>query len=162
MEWKIFLCDFAPLREKIKMKTPREILLKRHQSAAPKLDAIRREVVAELNHQDTKAQSWTENLTSWCLGGSNKLWIELIWPCRRIWTGLAAVWILIFIVNFSQRDGSQTVMAKSVPPEMMMTFRDQQKWLDELLADRSLPLDAERPRIFSPKPRTETLELLTA
>ena len=28
------------------MKTPREILLERHQAAAPKLDAIRREVVA--------------------------------------------------------------------------------------------------------------------
>jgi len=145
------------------MKTPRDILFARHQSAAPKLDAIRRQVVLELNHQDTKAQSRTENLVSWCLGGSKKLWQELIWPCRRIWTGLAAIWILIFIVNFSQRDGSQTMIAKSSPsPEMMMTFRDQQKWLDELLADRSLPMDAGQPRIFSPKPRTEITELLTA
>jgi hypothetical protein len=145
------------------MKTPRDVLFARHQAAAPKLDAIRCEVVAGLNHQDTKAQSGAANLVSWCLGGSNKLWLELIWPCRRIWTGLAAVWILIFIVNFSQRDGSQTKMAKSAPTaEMMMTFRDQQKWLNELLADRSPPMEAERPRIFSPKPRTETMELLTA
>jgi hypothetical protein len=91
------------------------------------------------------------------------LWRELIFPCRRIWTGLAAVWILLFIVNFSQRDGSQTMIAKSAPPpEMMMTFHDQQKLLDELLADRSFPADVERPRIFSPKPRTEITELLTA
>ena len=145
------------------MKTPREILFGRHQAATPKLDAIRREVMAGLNHQGTKAQSPTASLVSWFLGGSNKLWLELVWPCRRIWTGLAAVWILLFIVNFSQRDGSQTMMAKSAPTaEMMMTFRDQQKLLNELLADRSLPADAERPRIFSPKPRTETIELLTA
>jgi predicted DNA-binding protein YlxM (UPF0122 family) len=40
-----------------KMKTPRDILFARHQAAAPKLDAIRREVVAELNNQETKEQS---------------------------------------------------------------------------------------------------------
>ncbi len=144
------------------MKTPRDILFARHQSVAPKLDAIRCQVVAGLNHQDIKAQSGADNLVSWCLGGSNKLWQELVWPCRRIWAGLAAVWVLIFIVNVSQRDGSQTMMAKSAPTEMMMTFRDQQKWLNELLADRSLSMDVERPKIFSPKPRTETFEFLTA
>jgi len=45
---------------------------------------------------------------------------------------------------------------------LMMTFRDQQKMLNELFADRTLPAEAERPRIFSPKPRTETTKLLTA
>jgi hypothetical protein len=145
------------------MKTPREILFSRHQATLPKLDAIRREVVAGLNRQDAKPPSFISALASWLLGGSKQIWQELIWPCRRIWAGLAAVWILIFIVNFSQRDGSQTMMAKSAPTaEMMMTFRDQQKLLNELLADRSPPMEAERPRIFSPKPRTETMELLTA
>ncbi len=145
------------------MKTPREILFSRHQAAAPKLEAIRQEVVQELNNQGTKEQSFLDSFVSFLLGCSNNLWLELFWPCRRIWTGLAAVWILLFIVNVSQRDGSQTMMAKSAPTaEMMMTFRDQQKWLNELLADRSPPMDAERPRIFSPKPRTETTELLTA
>jgi len=145
------------------MKTLRDILLARHQAAMSKLDAIRREAVAGLNHQDIKAQSGTANFASWCLGGLNKIWEELILPCRRIWTGLAAVWILIWAVNFSQRDGSQMVIAKSTPTvEMMTTFRDQQKLLNELLADRSPPMDAERPRIFSPKPRTEATELLTA
>jgi hypothetical protein len=44
---------------------------------------------------------------------------------------------------------------------MMMTLRDQQKLLIELLADRSFVADAEWPRIYLPKPRTETFELLT-
>jgi hypothetical protein len=144
------------------MKTPRGILFTRHQAATSKLDAIRREVVAELNNKGTKEQSRAASLVSLLLCCSNKLWLELIWPCRRIWTGLAVVWILILIVNVSQRDGSQTNFTKSPPsPEMVMTFRDQQKLLNELLADRSFPTDVERPRIFSPKPRTETMERLT-
>ena len=144
------------------MKTPHDILFARHQAAAPRLDAVRREIVAGLNHQDAKSQSWVALLASWCLGGANKLWLELVWPCRRIWTGLAAIWILIFIVNFSQRDSSQVHLAKSSSPAAMtMTLRDQQKLLNELLADRSFAADAERPRIYLPKPRTETLELLT-
>jgi hypothetical protein len=145
------------------MKTPRDILLGRHQAATPKLDAIRREVVVELNNKETKEQSWSASFVTSLLSCSNKLWLELVLPCHRIWTGLAAVWILIFIVNFSQRDSSQVHLAKSSSPTAMtMTLRDQQKWLNELLADRSFAADAERPRIYFPKPRTETLELFTA
>jgi hypothetical protein len=138
------------------MKTPREILFARHQTAVPKLDTIRREVVAGLNHQDTKAQSRTENLVSWCLGGSNKLWIELIWPCRRIWTGLAAIWILIFIVNFSQRAPSEIMARKNSPPspEMILSFRQQEKLLAELIGENELRT-AEPPKIFSPRPSSE-------
>jgi hypothetical protein len=144
------------------MKTPRDILFTRHQDAAPKLDAIRRKLVTGLNGTDSKVPSRPDIRLSWCLGVSNKLWQELVWPSRRIWAGLAAAWILIFIVNFSQRENSQTMIAKSSsPPEMMMTFRDQQKLLDELFADRSLPVDAERPKIYLPKPRAQ-ITLLTA
>jgi hypothetical protein len=145
------------------MKTPREILLASHQAAIPKLDAIRRSVVMELNYQGTKEQSFPAALVSSLLGCSNKIWLELVWPCRRIWTGLAAVWVLLAIINISQRDGAQVHLAKtSSPAAITMTFRDQQKILNELFADRSLPAEAVRPRIFSPKPRTETMELLTA
>ena len=117
------------------MKTPRDILFVRHQAAVPKLDSIRCEVVTELNNQATKQPRKRANFVSWLLCCSDKFWLELIWPCRRIWTGLAAVWILIFIINFSQHEDLQAVMVKSSPsPDMMMTFRDQQKLLDELLA----------------------------
>jgi hypothetical protein len=145
------------------MKTPRDILLERHQTVAPKLDIIRRELVnvaADVNRRKPVRELTFAAMLAKAI---TLPFQELIWPCRRIWTGLATVWILIFIVNFSQRDGSQTMIVKSAPTaEMMMTFRDQQKLLNELLADRSPPMDAERPRIFSPKPRTETAELLTA
>jgi hypothetical protein len=145
------------------MKTPREILLARHRAAVPQLDAIRQSVVAELNRPATRKQNFLASLVAGLRDGSNPLWRELVWPCRRIWTGLAVIWILIFAVNFSQRDRTPATLAKSTPTAgMMMTFRDQQKMLNELFADRSLPAEAERPRIFSPKPRTETTKLLTA
>jgi hypothetical protein len=145
------------------MKTPREILLARHQASAPKLDAIRREVVAELNIKEAREQSFSAFFVSSLLGCSNKLRLELILPCRRIWAGLAAVWILIFIVNVSQHDSSQAGAAKSAPTaERMMTFGEQQKLLNELFTDRSFASEAERPRIYLTKPRTEILELATA
>jgi hypothetical protein len=138
------------------MKTPREVLFARHQAAAPKLEALRREVVAGLKRQDTKAQSGAATLAAWCLGGSNKLWLELVWPCRRIWTGLAVVWILIFIVNFSQRDNVGRITVKSVRSgEMIMSLQAQQRWMNELMADSSAPPEADRPRNVAPKPRTE-------
>jgi hypothetical protein len=144
------------------MKTPREILLARHRTAEPKLDAIRRSVVLELNNEGAKTQSFWFSFVPLRLCCLDKLWLELVWPCRRIWTGLAAVWVLLAIVNFSQRDSSQVYLAKSSSPAAMtMTFRDQQKILNELFADRSLPAEADRPRVFSPKPRTETMRLET-
>jgi hypothetical protein len=143
------------------MKTPRDILFARHQAIVPELDAVRCEVMAGLNHQDTKAQSWATNLVSWCLGVPNKLWLELVWPCRRIWTGLAAVWILIFVFNFSQRDSSEFMAQKTPSPEIILTFRQQERLLAELMGPDELRA-AEPPKIFSPKPRTETTKLLMA
>ena len=143
------------------MKTPRDILFTRNEAATPKLDAIRREAVAGLNHQDIKAQRGTANLVSLCFVGSNKIWEELIWPCRRIWMGLAAVWVLLFIVNFSQRDSSEFMAKKTPSPEMILTFRQQERLLAELIGPDELRA-AEPPKIFSPKPRTETTKLLMA
>jgi hypothetical protein len=143
------------------MRTPREILFQRHENAAQKLDAIRHEVIQELNNQGTKEQSRPASLVASLLDCSKKLWLELVWPSRRIWTGLAAVWILILAANVFLHENSP-VIAKSGPSsEMMMALKDQQNILAELLTDRSAPRDLERQKSFSPKPRTETVKLLT-
>jgi len=145
------------------MKSPRDILFARYEAAVPKLDAIRHSTVTAVCDRPTAVDTSPERRSQTAATVFQMFWRELIFPCRRIWAGLAAVWILLFIINFSQRDGSQAVIAKSAPTvEMVATFRDQQKLLNELLADRSLPVDAERPRTYSPKPRTETMELLNA
>ena len=146
------------------MKTPRNILLAQHRAAGPKLDAIRRTVLAEeLNNQVTKKPSWALNFVTLLLRGSKTLWSELILPSRRIWAGLAAAWLLIVAVNVLQREpatAGKFSSASSAPP--MMSFREQQRWMNELFADRSVAADTEPPKYFSPKPRTENTQLRTA
>ena len=139
------------------MKTPREILLNRHRSAAPKLDAIRREVMKVAADVNRRKQPVRELTFAAALANAIRLsFLELIWPCRRIWTGLAAVWILIFIFNFSQRDPSELMARKTPPPspEMILTFRQQEKLLTELIGPNE-PQAAAPPKPFLPQPRSE-------
>ena len=88
-------------------------------------------------------------------------WQDVIWSCRRIWTGLAVVWILILAANVSLREQSPAMLKSGPSSEMIMTLKDQQKILAELLTDHSPPRNADRQKIFSPKPRTERMDLVT-
>jgi hypothetical protein len=144
------------------MKTPREILLEQHRSAAPKLDAIRREVVDAAADVNRRKQPVHELTFAATLANAIQLsFLELIWPCRRIWMGLAVVWILILAANVSLHEHSPAIIKSGPSSEMMMTLKDQQKILAELLTDHFVPRDADRQKIFSPKPRTEGMEILT-
>jgi hypothetical protein len=131
------------------MKTPRELLLARHQ-AAPKLDAICREVVA------TECAAQDRNPAEVPAGLLARLWREAIWPCRRFWTGLAFVWVLLIVVNLAQRDDSGTVIAESNrAAEILILVRNQERILNETLFDRSQAADAIPPRSSAPRPRSE-------
>jgi hypothetical protein len=143
------------------MKTPREILLARLRAVEPKLNLLRQDVVEELNNKGTKTQSFAVNLLSLLPGCPNAIWRELIWPARRIWAGLAAVWLLIFVVNFSMRDHSEIKMAKSPSsPEVIMAFRQQQQLLSELIGPDD-PSAAEAQKTYLPRPASERrMELL--
>ena len=72
---------------------------------------------------------------------------EIFWPAPTAWAGLAAVWIFIFAVNFSMRDTFPRIAEKSAPPS------------PEVMGPRETP-DADRQKIFSPKPRSERVEIL--
>lgn len=142
------------------MKTPRDILLERHQAAAPKLDAIRREVVnvaADVNRRSQPVRGLT--FAAMLANAIRLSFLELVWPCRRTWAGLAAVWVALFIFNVSQRDKSELAARKLPPPspEAIMAWRQQERLLAELIGP-SAPGDAERQKIFLPKPRTENAQ----
>jgi hypothetical protein len=145
------------------MKTPREILLARHRAAEPKLDAIRREAVnaaADVNRRKSPVRELT--FAAALANAIRLLFRELVWPCRRTWAGLAVVWALLFIVNFSQRDPVSSVTGQPVRSQVVvMSWQVQQRWMNELLADRSSPPEADHPRNFAPKPRSETLGTAT-
>jgi anti-sigma factor RsiW len=88
-------------------------------------------------------------------------WREVIWARRRIWAGLAAIWVIILAGNLSLSGQGQTFAGKSSPQETITAFKDQQKILAELLVNRSATHDAEPPKLFSPGPRTETSMVMT-
>jgi hypothetical protein len=142
------------------MKTPRDILLARHRVVEPKLDAIRREVVEVAADVNRRKQPVHKLTFAAALANAIRLsFLELVWPCRRSWAALAAVWIALFIFNVSQRDQSELAARKlpSPSPEAIMAWRQQERLLAELIGP-SAPGDAEQRKIFLPKPRTEIAE----
>jgi len=86
-----------------------------------------------------------------------------LWPHPKAWAGLAAAWVVILAVNFSLRDPSPRVAEKFAPPspEVLVELKKQQLLFAELVGTRG-PLDADRQKIFPPKPRSERVAILTA
>ena len=68
------------------MKTPREILFKRHQAVEPKLDSIRQATLAEAFGAADRPKP-VRRLAPYRV--CRAIWCELIWPCRRAW----AAWL---------------------------------------------------------------------
>jgi hypothetical protein len=93
----------------------------------------------------------------------NRRLASLFWPHPVAWGGLAAVWILLFMVNFSLRDNVPALAEKTVlqSPVVVAQLKQQQRLLAELLGPNDLP-EADRPKIFVPKPRSESMEILSA
>src|SRR5688572_2906629 len=114
------------------MKTPRELILERHRAAAAKLDLQGKDLAAYASARPV--------LRAW--------WEESIWPWRRIWIGLASVWVIIAALNLSSRDEPEKT-ARRPDPEVMMAWREQNRFMTQLL--QPAPLPAARPRI--PRPR---------
>jgi hypothetical protein len=145
------------------MKTPREILLERHQAAAPELDAIRQSAVAAVCDRRLEINDAHERRSQTAATMILKtFWRELILPSRRIWAGLAAVWLVLAAVNLSQRDHSPAGAMKSAPtPDLILTFRQQERLLTELIGpDEARSVAPATP--FLPQPRGERrLEILT-
>ncbi len=140
------------------MKTPRDLLFEHHREVQPKLDDRRSEVVAQLRQELAAAEPDTgraQRTKFWVL-----LWRELILPSRRVWAGIAAAWVLILGVNFALRDPARAGKTMVSAP-VMMSFQEQQQLVNELLADRSQPHDADRPKTVQPGPRTQRLVMAT-
>jgi hypothetical protein len=87
----------------------------------------------------------------------------LFWPHPKAWAVLAAVWIFIFALNFSMRDTSPRIAKKSAPPspEVIVELKKERLLFAELIGPRETA-DADRQKIFSPKPRSERGEILMA
>ena len=122
------------------MRTPREILLRQHQAASPKLDVIRAGVVAGL------ARPSAPETTSW------RAWL---WPCPRAWTGLAAAWLVILGMNLAAGKGpSRPASARlAVSRQELLELSRQQRMLARLIAPGETA-EMEPPKPV-PSPRSE-------
>jgi len=140
------------------MKTPREILLARHQVAETKLDQIRHEAVrvsAEVNRRSLPVREFTFAATAFRAFAIPLR--ELIWPCRRTWAVLAAVWVAILAFNLTQTERIQTVAEKSTtsPAGIHLAFLERQRLLAEIIGPTPPASPAEPPRRPNPQPRSE-------
>jgi len=88
----------------------------------------------------------------------------VLWPHPKAWAGLAAVWIVIMVLNFSTHDTATVVAVSktSAPsPEIILQLRRQQRLLAQLIGPREV-LDADRSKYWMPRPRSEALTILSA
>lgn len=132
------------------MKTPREILLQRHESANDRLDDARKKALAAAfpparvvePRQSTPAGFWAQ-------------FSALFQFKAQTGMALAAVWILIFALKLATHDEARVAAVKSpVSREVMAEVRQQKRFFAELAGLRETR-DAERPRSSPPRPRSE-------
>jgi hypothetical protein len=121
----------------------------------------RQEILSPARDAQTSSRPANVARRSW-LSTINHQLSALLWPHPKAWAGLAAVWILIFCVDFSMRDKAAVMAEKSSPPspEMIAELKKQQRMYAELMGVSEPASDADQQKILSPKPRSERVEIL--
>jgi hypothetical protein len=84
------------------MRTPREILLRRHQAASPKLDAIRAEVVARV------ARPCAPETMSW-----REMALSLRWHLAA----MSAAWVVVVLLNMDHSGNAAATVPSAAIPE---------------------------------------------
>src|SRR5437867_13276022 len=131
------------------MKTPREVILQRHQSAEARLAEIRKEDLAasvRQFHSESPEESDGAYLVL-------RFWGESIWPYRRVWLGLAVVWILIAAVKLGTSETRSARTTRSQPNRAVLAALQDQRRLISQLLEPAAPARASPPK--PPGPRSE-------
>jgi hypothetical protein len=120
---------------------------------------------AEMNQRQQEVSrefTFAATRRSWLSTISHQL-STLLWPHPRAWAGLAAVWVCIFMLNFSMRE-KPPMLAEKTPSsgpsaEMVSQLKQQQRMLAELIGAPEIQV-ADRQRLIAPKPRSGRTEIL--
>jgi len=136
------------------MKTPRELILQRHQSAEPKLKAIRGEDLAACARSTATQPSHQPKQFFNLIFVAMKLWQESIRPWRRIWAGMAAIWLVLLVLNLVTRETPRLARHQTAPPdpELLAALREQERLMRQWFEPADLS-PASHPKI--PGPRSE-------
>jgi len=149
------------------MKTPREILLKRHQAAAPKLDAVRRQVMQTVFHREARRAAVPEFTVAGTATLPVPFWRELFFSLRWHLAGMSAAWLVVAFLSLNAGHSpgpAAPVSARKIPSAqiIMASLRENRRQLLELMQ----PAEArgEQPqKSILPRPRSQRpCEILTA
>lgn len=120
------------------MKTPRELLLQRHQAVEPKLNAVRHKALAALERPGL-AQSWR----------------MFVFAMRWHLAGMSAVWIAVLLLNLGSAPGSTVVIAQDKIPTARVLLEALLKNRRELLELTEAPAASEP---AAPPPRRSEVQ----
>ena len=133
------------------MKTPREILIKRHQAIEPKLDAIRETAVASLDDRRTA--------NSPVVTDRRYNWHELFFSLRWHLAGMSAAWLVAALLSLNA--GHSPGLAASAPAQkipsakiIMASLRENRRELLQMIQSPDAR-DAAPQRLIPPQPRSQ-------
>ena len=122
------------------MKTPRDLLLRRHRDAQPKLDAIRNAVLArEMPPAD-----------------AHMTLRDILRSLRWHLAAMSAVWLFVLILRADAGRGPVLAAATPKPPPpavMIASMREHRRLLSEMTDAHAA--EAEPRELLMPKPRSE-------
>ena len=150
------------------MKTPREVLLAQHQAAEPKLDAIRKEVLAEVKQTFHAGRDASPRrplpATHGRLGEASLPgrvvvagWRQFWWSLHWHLAGLSAVWLVVLALSIDQspaptREVAQRPVLSS--QQLLAALRENQRQLRELVRVPAAE-EAPEPPHPAPSPRSQ-------
>jgi len=127
------------------MKTPREVLFERHQSAQPKLDAVRQEALmavgessAEVRPRESVSEPCAPKWTAWRgpaharMCGVRELLLSFRWHL----VGMSAVWLLVVLLNLDHSPTlAQNIVKENIPSpqRLLASLRENRRQLLELI-----------------------------
>jgi hypothetical protein len=137
------------------MKTPREILLARHEKIQPELELIRNRVLRmALTADPAAAPERSDAELGTRAGWLSQLWQQLCWQPRRTWLGLACAWGFITLMNLSLLDATpQPASQASAAVSTLTAWQEHQRCLESLilLTDAVAPEREPVPAALQPR-----------
>ena len=134
------------------MKTPRELILARHQSAEARLEAIRAEDLAACVW--SAAEPGGQRPPAFDLAAATRrFWLDTFEPWRRAWIGIGAVWAGLLVFSLATGETPQTAPTKPPrpDPEALAVLREQKELRAQLLGTGELTLVSH---LQTPGPRS--------
>ena len=136
------------------MKTPIEILFERHRGAIPKLDAVRRTVIAGLLRAQPQDAAGMLPESGKSRSGPASF-RDFILSIRWHLAGIGAAWILVALLNLDPSPASVREVAKAskpLPGEVLTAWRENRRQILELM---ELPVVEQTAPASTPQRRGE-------